>query len=176
MSALALWCFRHRLTVAGAWASVLLALGGFVAVSGTSFVDAFSLPHTDSTKALDLLTTTMPGQSGDRDAIVLHVNSGTVRDQAVQQRVAPMLDRVAHLPSIALVASPYGSQGAAQVSKDGRTAYASVLFDARPTRFRSATSRVSSTRLRRLTETGSRSSSVVRRSSQSASPPPRTPS
>jgi len=130
MSALARWCFRHRLTVAGAWATVLLALGGFVAVSGTSFVDAFSLPHTDSTKALDLLTTTMPGQSGDRDAIVLHVTTGTVRDQAVQQRVAPMLDRVAHLPSVALVAGPYGSQGAAQVSKDGRTAYASVLFDA----------------------------------------------
>ena len=69
MSALARWCFRHRLTVAGAWATVLLALGGFVAVSGTSFVDAFSLPHTDSTKALDLLTTTMPGQSGDRECV-----------------------------------------------------------------------------------------------------------
>src|SRR5262249_61262513 len=44
------------------------------------------------------------------------------------QRVSAMLGKVARSRSVGGVASPYTSRGAAQVSWDGRTAYATVTF------------------------------------------------
>ena len=41
-----------------------------------------------------------------------------------------MLDKVAAAPSVASVISPYSARGAAQVSRDGTIAYATVVFDA----------------------------------------------
>ena len=59
---------------------------------------------------------------------MLHVKSGSVNDPAVKERATAMLDKVAKSASVAEVTSPYDKAGAAQVSKDGRTAYASVAF------------------------------------------------
>jgi RND superfamily putative drug exporter len=39
-----------------------------------------------------------------------------------------MLGRVAHLPGVEAVASPYSTVGAAQVSPSGNTAYATVTL------------------------------------------------
>ena len=39
-----------------------------------------------------------------------------------------MLRQVATMPEVAAVVGPYGPRGAAQVSRDGRTAYATVDF------------------------------------------------
>ena len=55
MAALARWCFRHRGVVIGLWLAVLVALGGLTAAIGTGYADEFSLPGTDSTRALELL-------------------------------------------------------------------------------------------------------------------------
>ena len=41
-----------------------------------------------------------------------------------------MLDKVAAAPAVASVISPYSARGAAQVSRDGQIAYATVVFDA----------------------------------------------
>ena len=41
-----------------------------------------------------------------------------------------MLARVAAAPGVASVVSPYSARGAAQVSRDGQIAYATVVFDA----------------------------------------------
>jgi RND superfamily putative drug exporter len=130
MSALARWCFRHRIVVVGVWLVILAGLGVLSAAKGTSYADAFKLPGTESSKALDLLTTAMPRSAGDTDQIVLRVESGGVGDTAVRQRVSAMLAAVRKLPSVESVTSPYDPRGAAQVSKDGRTAYASVQFNA----------------------------------------------
>ncbi|MDH6127286.1 putative membrane protein YdfJ with MMPL/SSD domain [Kitasatospora sp. GP82] len=61
---------------------------------------------------------------------MVHVRDGSVRDTAVRQKVTSMLDQVAKLPSVASVTSMYGPTGAPQISRDGRTAYATVTFDA----------------------------------------------
>ena len=128
MASLALWCFRHRRTVVIGWLAVIAVLVGLTASIGTAYSDSFSLPGTESTKALSLLTSAFPAQAGDADTIVFHVNSGSVRDPAVQSKVSSMLAQVAKSPSVAAVASPYAAAGAAQLSKDGRTAYANVHF------------------------------------------------
>jgi RND superfamily putative drug exporter len=129
MAALARWCFRHRAAVVGLWVALLLALGGAQAAFGTSYSEVFSLPGTESTKALTLLQKSLPADSGDSDQIVVHVDSGSVRDPAVKPKVAGMLEKISTLPSVTSVTSMYSAEGSTQVSTDGRTAYATIQFD-----------------------------------------------
>ena len=90
--------------------------------------DSFSLPGTGSTTAQQLLAKAVPAQAGDSDTIVWQVSRGTVRDATVTARMSAMLRQVATMPEVAAVVSPYGPRGAAQISRDGRTAYATVDF------------------------------------------------
>ena len=128
MWALARWCYRHRVVVVLAWVVALVALGGVTRAVGTAYSDQFTLPGTESTKALNLLRSAFPTQAGDLDQIVWHVDNGTVGDPAIQSRISAMLDEVARTPQVSSVASPYTTAGAAQISRDGRTAYATVTF------------------------------------------------
>ncbi|MFI5887019.1 MMPL family transporter [Streptomyces sp. NPDC051554] len=138
MSALARWCFRHRLLVVGTWAALLVALALPYATLGTSYSDAFSLPGLESSKAQARLQASEPRQAGDSDQIVVHVPAGSIRDAVVRRRVTSMLDRVAALPSVSSVTSMYGPAGASRISEDGRTAYATVTFDAQAERIPAA--------------------------------------
>ena len=113
MATLARWCFRHRRIVVLGWMAAIAALLGLTGSIGTAYSDSFSLPGTESTKALSLLSSSFPAQAGDSDTIVIHVKSGSVHDPAVQSKVSSMLARVATSPSVASVASPYAAAGAA---------------------------------------------------------------
>src|SRR4051794_24453540 len=128
MASIARWCFRHRYIVVLIWVAALVGLGVANQSAGTAYNNSFALPGTESTRALDLLKTAFPQQAGDSDTIVWHTSTGSVRDPAVQQRITAMLGQVSHAASVAGVVSPYEQQGAAQVSRDGRTAYATVTF------------------------------------------------
>jgi len=70
----------------------------------------------------------LPAQAADSDTIVWQVSHGTVRDVAVTARMAGVLRQIGAMPEVAAVASPYGPHGAAQISRDGRIAYATVHF------------------------------------------------
>lgn len=129
MAAFARWCFNHRLSVIGIWVALLIAISGASVAAGTSYSNAFDLPGTESTKALELLQKSLPESAGDTDQIVLHVDEGTLTDPAVEQRVEAMLKDVGTLNSVVGVTSPYDEAGATQMSQDGRTAYATVQFD-----------------------------------------------
>ncbi|MEU7019838.1 MMPL family transporter [Streptomyces sp. NPDC046203] len=127
MAAIARWCVKHRLVVVLLW---LFTLGGTVAgaaVAGSAYSSDYEEPGTESGRALALLDRGFPGIGGDGGTIVWHTERGSVRDPAVEQRMAAMLHRVEELPGIASVASPYGS-APGRISADGRTAYASVTF------------------------------------------------
>ncbi|QOV36685.1 MMPL family transporter [Streptomyces ferrugineus] len=127
MSALARWCYRHRLLVVLLWVAVLAGVGIASTAAGTKASDSFSLPGTESSKALELLQETMPAQSG-ATATVVWESDADVRDSAVQDRMTATLDKLARLPDVAAITSPYSEQGAKQISEDGRVAYASVNF------------------------------------------------
>src|SRR5712691_10738502 len=128
MSAIARWCYHHRFVVITAWVVALIGLGALSQAVKSDYNNSFSLPGTGSTTAQQLLAKAVPAQAGDSDTIVWQVSHGTVRDPAVTARMSGMLRRVATMPEVAAVASPYGPRGAAQVSRDGRTAYATVDF------------------------------------------------
>jgi RND superfamily putative drug exporter len=125
---IARWCFRHRYFVVGFWVVALVVSYGLTQSLGTNYSDSFSLPSTDSTKALDLLKTVSPGASGETDTVVWHVGKNSVHDPAVEQQINVMLTNISKIPQVASVTSPYGPMGVVQISRDERTAYAQVSF------------------------------------------------
>jgi RND superfamily putative drug exporter len=130
MKSLATWCVRHRRIVVLLW---IAALAGVTLLSqgvGTAYSNNFQLPHTESTQALDLLRAAAPKQSGDQERIVFHATDGTpVTDPGVQSSVESMLAKVAKLPHVTTVQSPYSPVVAHQVNADKQTAFANVTFD-----------------------------------------------
>src|SRR3954454_4364218 len=132
MAPLARWCFTHRFPVLALWIAGLLVVGGLSQAAGDQYNDSFSLPGTESTRALELLQKSFAAQSGDSDQIVFHVKNGSVNDPAVKQSVETMLAKVGKGPNVVGVVSPYSQAGASQVSKDGQTAYATVNMDKLP--------------------------------------------
>src|SRR5215469_10195131 len=128
MSAIARWCFRHRFVVITAWVVMLTGLSALAQAIKSDYNNSFSLPGTGSTTAQELLAKTVPAQAGDSDTIVWQVRAGTVKDRAVEAKMTGVLNRIATMPEVAAVVSPYGPHGARQISRGGRIAYATVNF------------------------------------------------
>ncbi|KMO98284.1 MMPL family transporter [Streptomyces roseus] len=132
MAVIARWCLRHRLATVLLW---LLALGGTAlaaGIAGSAFSNDYEVPGTESSRAHALLRAGFHGQGGDTDTIVWRApEHQSARTPAVEQRMAKALDTIAGLPGVGSVAGPYGPgpESAAQISPDGRTAYAVVTFD-----------------------------------------------
>ena len=114
----------------GLWLAALILTAGASQAVGTAFSTKFTLPGTESSTAIALLQKDFPAASGSSDQIVFVAASGTVRDPEVQARAAGALTKIASLPSVRSVLSPYTSAGAKQISSDGTVAYATVTFAA----------------------------------------------
>ncbi|MEU5596561.1 MMPL family transporter [Streptomyces sp. NPDC020298] len=129
MTAWARWCYRHRLVVLLLWVGALFGLGFAASTAGTDYANVFSLPNTDSKRAYDLMEKAFPDSAGDTDTVVWKTEGGSVRDASVKSRVQPALDEIAKMKGVGEVAGPYtGARGAAQISRDGRIAYARITF------------------------------------------------
>ncbi|MEU3617619.1 MMPL family transporter [Streptomyces sp. NPDC006872] len=131
MAALARWCVRNRLLAVLLWLLALGATAGAAVVTGSAYSNDYEVPGTESGRATRLLEAGFPDLGGDSDTVVWHTASGTVRAADVEQTMTGTLERIADLPGVASVAGPYDDQGSAQISKDGRTAYAVVVFEDR---------------------------------------------
>ncbi|MFJ4619439.1 MMPL family transporter [Streptomyces sp. NPDC088812] len=130
MAALARWCVRHRLAAVLLWLLTLVGTATAAVVAGSAYSNDYDVPGTESARAGRLLAEGFPGLGGDSDTVVWHTASGTVRAAAVEQTMTRTLAKIADLPGVASVTGPYGDQDAARISADGRTAYATVTFDA----------------------------------------------
>src|SRR5215212_6714593 len=131
MRSLAAWCVQHRLATALGWVAVLAVCVAAASRAGSTFQSNFALPQSDSQRARDLLRERFPSASGDPAAIVFHVTRGMVAAPAVRDRVQRTLERIARMPRVRAVVSPYDPFGPRGVSRDGRTAFATVQFDRR---------------------------------------------
>jgi RND superfamily putative drug exporter len=129
MRRLARFSYSHRRLVLAGWIVAVVALSAIHGAVGSGYKDSFKLKGTESTDALALLQRAAPRASGDTDRIVVATTAGRVTDAPVRARVEAMLGRVAHLPHVASVASPYSPAGSSQVSRDGHVAYALLTFD-----------------------------------------------
>src|SRR4051794_36172735 len=128
MRALARWCFRRKFVVLAVWVVALLVVGGLSVKAGSGYTDSFSLPGTESTTALNLLTDNFNTESTDTNQVVFAAKD--VTDPATRARIERALDRIGKLPHVERVDSPF-AKGAAQsqISKNGRVAFATVHMD-----------------------------------------------
>ncbi|MER7572911.1 MMPL family transporter [Streptomyces sp. NPDC126514] len=131
MAALARWCVQRRLLSVLLWLLALGGVGAAAVAAGTAYSNDYEVAGTESGRATQLLEDGFRGLGGDSNTVVWHTDSGTVRAADVQQTMSRTLEEIADLPGVASVAGPYDGPGAAQVSEDGRTAYATVTFEDR---------------------------------------------
>ena len=130
MSRLGRWCFEHRKKVVAIWLLAIVVIVGVSVAAGSSFNSNQSLPGTDSQAAATLLTQNFPAASGEGDQVVIQATHGaTIKSAPVQPAVTAALAKVAKVPGIESVASPYAKNGAAQISRDGTIAFAHVTWD-----------------------------------------------
>ena len=137
MASLARWCFRNRGKVLLIWFVALLGIGIGAHSWGDSYNTSFSMPGTDSTKALSLLESMDAKASGDSDQIVLHTLDGAkITDPAVEQNVEAMLAKVQKLHGIVGATNPYATvdgRASGDISTDGTIAYSTVTFSGNQT-------------------------------------------
>jgi putative drug exporter of the RND superfamily len=128
MRALARWCFTHKFVVIAAWIAALVVLGGLNASAGSGYTDSFSLPGTESTTALNLLTKNFNTESTDTNQVVFA--AGDVTAPATKARIRRTLAKIAEGPHVERVDSPFAKGAAArQVSRSRTVAFALVHMD-----------------------------------------------
>ncbi len=125
------WCIAHRRWVVTGWVVIAVVTTLLAGVVGRQYATNFSLPGTESQRVVDLLQREFPAQGGDVDTIVFHTATGSVRDSNVRSAIVPLLARVRTMPHVVGVVSPYGPAGAAEISKDGRTGFATINYSKR---------------------------------------------
>src|SRR5215470_4490339 len=111
------WVMAHRRVVAVGWVAITIALLVASSAVGTRKASNFSLPGTGSQQAADLLKSRFPAQAGDTDQIVFRARSGTLRTPATERSVDAVVARVAKLPHVTAIVSPY-APGARGLSRD----------------------------------------------------------
>jgi RND superfamily putative drug exporter len=129
MRALATWSFRHRKLVLAGWLVVVAGIFMSSLAAGTRYSSSFSLPNTDSTKALNLLQADAPAQSGDTEQVVVASASGaTLTTPAVHAQVNALLAKLATLPDVKSVVSPYSAAARAQMNASHTVAFANLNY------------------------------------------------
>jgi uncharacterized membrane protein YdfJ with MMPL/SSD domain len=123
------FCARFRFAVLGAW--VLLAVGFVVCLSvfGAVTSNDLSLPGTGSQAATDLLAQEFPPQQNGASPIVFHVSSGTLTGATDQQAIQQSVAAIGKVPHVYSAADPTANPQSGLISKDGSTAFTSVLLD-----------------------------------------------
>ncbi|MGP4012742.1 MMPL family transporter [Streptomyces sp. 4N124] len=121
--------FRRRWYVTLVWAAVLAVAGlGALKAPGASD-EGFSMPGIESQKAFDLLEQRFPGLTADgATARVVFVAASGEKVTASENRQAieSAVGEVTEGTQVASAADPFQSES---VSKDGRTAYATVTYE-----------------------------------------------
>ncbi len=113
------------------WIAIAVATTVLASAVGRNYANNFTLPGTEAQRVQNLLASDFPSQGGDRDTIVFHSSQATVDSPAVRAAIEPLLTKVSGMPHVAAVVSPYSSTGAVGVSRDRRTAFATILYEKR---------------------------------------------
>jgi uncharacterized membrane protein YdfJ with MMPL/SSD domain len=120
---------HHKWVVVAAWVVTAAAVVVLVQTFGSNTSDNLRLPGTDSQAATDLLAERFPPQQNGSSPLVFHVATGQVTDSKNKQAIEASHEAIVKLPHVASATDPFSQQGAAQISKDKRTAFIPVLLD-----------------------------------------------
>ena len=125
---LADWCFRRRRLVVVAWIAALAAAFALASSFGGEAKEDYLQPGSESRAAAAALQASFPQRAGDTVQIVFRAEDGFASEGA-SAKANDVLDDLADAPHVTAVASPFAEGGAAQVSSDGKTAFALVALD-----------------------------------------------
>ncbi len=130
MVKIARWTIAHRRAVVVGWIVATVGIFAISSAVGKKTASDFTLPGTGSQEAVNLLKSRFPAQAGDTDQIVFHARSGQLAAAAPRAAIDSTLARVARLPHVTGVVSPFVS-GQHAISRDGTIGFATVSFDER---------------------------------------------
>ncbi|HEU5149793.1 MAG TPA: MMPL family transporter [Iamia sp.] len=120
------WSVRRRRWVLAAWLVLLIGAGALSTGLGGTTSDSFTIPGTESQKAMDLLEERFPEQSGSSARLVFASEDDTpLTDPAKQAAVQAVLAEAADGPEVVGVADPFTT---GTVSAEGLIAYADVAY------------------------------------------------
>ncbi len=125
------WTIAHRRVTLACWLVILIVVSIGARAVGTRQATNFTLPGTDTQRAINLLKREFPAQAGDEDQIVMRATAGRVDAPAPRARLSRMLRQVARSPHVSGVVSPFSPQGSGAISRNGRIAFATVDFNQR---------------------------------------------
>lgn len=118
--------YQRRRLVAAVWAVFLVLLGVGALTLGGKTTNTFSIPGTESQRALDALKTELPAASGSSATVVVKAPEGkTLADPAVKAAVGTTVAKVAKVPEVIGAVDPFTSKA---ISPDGATGLISVQF------------------------------------------------
>jgi len=126
---LAAWCYDHRRRVLVGWILAVVAIAALAQWAGSRLDNNFSLASSPSQQAQDLLASRFPAQQGDSADVVLRSPSplDSPANAAAIGRLVRSLRPLAHVSS---VQSPLAPGAGRQLSRDHRTGFVVVQFDA----------------------------------------------
>ncbi|HYX43652.1 MAG TPA: MMPL family transporter, partial [Acidimicrobiales bacterium] len=113
------WCHDRRRLVLGLWVAALVFANVIAGAVGNGFRDEFNLPNVESKRGFDILDADFGGQgTGQTGTIVFRAEQG-VEDPTVRQGMEALFAKVAAIPDVERVESPYSEDGARQISSQG---------------------------------------------------------
>jgi RND superfamily putative drug exporter len=119
-------CARHRWRVIGVWLIVLVAAVALAGAVRQPVSTAFSVPGTQSQRAIDLLDTHYPGAGGAQAQIVFSTaGTGRLTSPARRTAIEASLALLRRAPEVVAVTDPFRG---GTVSADGRIAFATVAY------------------------------------------------
>jgi len=124
---IARFSYRRRWLMLLIWIVALVGFNFLQVTAGGDYATDFSLPGTDSQEAFDLLEERFPQVAGETADIVFRADQG-VDDPAVQDAMEGFFADLTEVDRVVAVQSPYGAEGAGQISPDGTIAFATVRF------------------------------------------------
>ncbi|WP_309095492.1 MMPL family transporter [Streptomyces sp.] len=123
------FAFRRRGLTVLLWFLVLGGAGVAASSAPPPPVDTFSMPGTESQKAVDLLNEKFPDAGADGASARVAVRApggGKVTDPGVRKNVAALVADLAKAPQVAAASDPFTSDA---VSEDATTAYTVVTYE-----------------------------------------------
>jgi RND superfamily putative drug exporter len=122
----AVFCARRRALVIGVWLVLLVGLGVASHAAGTRYSSSAEVAGSDSAAANDVMARSYSEHLADSSPIVFHTETGKITDEQHRPVVEASLRALSAAEDVASVSDPL-DEGSTTVSRDGRTAYATVL-------------------------------------------------
>ena len=118
--------YQRRRLVAAVWAVLLVVLGVGAVTLGGQTTNTFSIPGTESQRALDALQKDIPAASGASANVVVKAPAGqTLTSPTMKAGRRAAVAAAKQLPEVAGVVDPFTSKA---ISPDGGTGLISVQF------------------------------------------------